>query len=75
MEPDELKIRSAQGDVLAVFQGDEIGAVEEVEVVQITTNIPIEQPTISIPLIAGPVSKTAEKDSDNDGQQQISKAA
>lgn len=41
MEPDELKIRNHRGEVVGVFQGDQIVASDEAEPVQ---DAPVEQP-------------------------------
>lgn len=79
MEPDELKISDSQGNLVAAFQGDEIGAVRPVvETVDAEEAQPTVTGPISIPMPAADESVQAEKpstvetDSDDD---QMPKAA
>jgi hypothetical protein len=69
MEPDELKIRDPQGNVMAVFQGDEIVATP------IAMDESADQETISIPMLPAAQTTPSQTDRHDQGDGQIHKAA
>ena len=73
MEPDELKIRDPQGNVLVVFQGDEIVATPLT--VPIATDDPADRETVSLPMLPAAEKTPPAKDDHFDGEGQITKAA
>lgn len=76
MEPDELKVRNSQGEVVGVFQGEQIEAAadpsDEVET-QHPELAPDEQP-VSLPMPQIAAAEDLDENTGND-QQQVPKAA
>ena len=68
LEPDELKIRGPQGNVLAVFGGNEIVATP-------ATDKPSDQEIISIPIAPAAKTTSPAADGDNGSDGGITKAA
>lgn len=81
MEPDELKIRDERGEVLAVFQGDDIQAIPEVDHVDAGDATQEEDQPVSLPIqspMPSPQFRRDDRTSDGengDGAVRLPKAA